>query len=236
MLKKLRREIRKQADPEKAKVLQRFFKTGVGDYGEGDVFMGLTVPVQRKIAQEFGGELGSVDIKELLYSGIHEERLISLLILVDKFRKGDKSEKEKIFRFYLENAKKVNNWDLVDLTAPKIVGDFLLSRDRKILRALAVSDNLWERRIAIVSCYAFIRNNEFEDCLKISKILLDDNHDLIHKAVGWMLREVGKRNQKVLEDFLKEGGRYKKMPRTMLRYSIERFDEGLRKGYLCGKV
>ena len=234
MLRKLKREIKKQANPEKAKQLQRFFKTGIGQYGEGDVFLGLTVPIQREIAKEFGGEVSFNEIEELLNSGIHEERLISLLILVDRFRKGEDKDKKYIFDFYLRNASRVNNWDLVDLTAPNIVGYFLLDKNRKILRGLAVSDSLWERRIAIVSCFAFIRNNEFDDCLKISEMLLEDSHDLIHKAVGWMLREVGKKDRAVLEGFLKK--HYKSMPRTMLRYSIERFEEGLRKSYLLGEI
>ncbi len=234
MLSKLRKEIQKSADPEKAKILQRFFKTGAGEYGEGDVFLGIFVPKQREIAQGFWEKLDSNDLQKLLNSKIHEERLISLLVLIKKYEKADGNLKKKIFDFYLRNTKNINNWDLVDSSAPRIVGDFLIDKNRKVLYTLAKSDSLWERRIAIISCFAFIRNNDFKDGLKISEILLNDNHDLIHKAVGWMLREIGKRDLEVLERFLKKN--YKKMPRTMLRYAIERVEEGLRKKFLLGTI
>lgn len=227
-MKKIAQEIKKYSDREKAKFLQRFFKTGKGEYGEGDIFLGINVPVQRKIAKQFS-DLTLDNLQTLLNSKFHEERLIALLILIEKYKKSD--DKKEIFEFYLDNLKKgnINNWDLVDLSAPNIFGNYLLDKDRKILYELAKGD-LWEKRVAIVSCFSFIRNNEFNDSLKISEILLDDKHDLIHKAVGWMLREVGKRNKKVLNDFLDE--HYLKMPRTMLRYSIEKFDEDERKKYL----
>jgi len=216
-------------NPEKAELLRRFFKTGKGEYGEGDVFLGITVPDQRKIAKQFL-DFGFDDIQVLLNSEIHEKRLIGLLILVDKF----KDHPTEVYDFYLKNSKKINNWDLVDLSCHKIVGEFLLTRDRSILYKLARSNNLWEKRIAIVSTFAFIRENRFNDCLKISEMLLGDDHDLIHKAVGWMLREVGKKNLAILERFLKKN--YKQMPRTMLRYSIEKFPEELRKKYLKGEI
>jgi len=225
MLNKIKKEILNESDSKRAKILQGFFKTGKGEYGEGDIFIGLTVPKSRDIAKKFFN-LELKYVKELLNSKLHEERLIGLLILVYNYPK----DKKKIFEFYLENINKINNWDLVDLTADKIVGDYLIDKDKDLLYKLVLSNNLWERRISIVSTFNFIKNNKFEDTLKISEILLKDKHDLIHKAVGWMLREVGKRDQKVLEKFLLK--HYKKMPRTMLRYAIERFDNSKREFYL----
>jgi len=233
MLEEIDKELEKYSNKEKATLLQRFFKTGKGEYGERDVFLGLNVGQQRKIAKQFKN-LHLQDIQKLLDSEIHEKRLIGLLILVEQFKKGDEKTREKIFNFYLRNAKKINNWDLVDLSAPNIVGVYLLDRGRDTLYKLVSSDNLWEKRIAILSTFTFIRNNDFEDTLKISEMLLEDKHDLIHKAVGWMLREVGKRDQEKLEDFLKK--HYKKMPRTMLRYSIEKFEESKRQKYLRGEI
>jgi 3-methyladenine DNA glycosylase AlkD len=233
MLNKLKIEIEKSRDDEQAKILRRFFKTGKGEYGEGDVFLGIKVPIQRKISKKYL-DLSLSKVKELLKSKIHEYRLIGLLILLDKYKKSSEKEKEEIFNFYLNNIRHINNWDLVDLTAPGIVGDFLLNKDKKILYSLANSENIWSKRIAIVSTYNFIRKCEFEDTLTLAEILLKDNHDLIHKAVGWMLREVGKRDKKILEDFLKF--HYKKMPRTMLRYAIEKFSEEKRKAYLRGEI
>ena len=233
MIDKLKKELKKAANPKKAKHSQRFFKTGKGQYGEGDVFIGLTVPQQRSIAKKYVG-LSLPKIQELLKSKIHEYRLVGLIILVEKFKKAEEGEKGNIFNFYLKNTKFINNWDLIDLTAPNIVGNFLLDKKRTLLYDLAESKDLWEKRISILSTFAFIRNNEFEDTLRITKILLKDKHDLIHKACGWMLREVGKRNQKTLEKFLKQ--HYKTMPRTMLRYSIERFEEGERLRYLKGEI
>ena len=226
--------MQKLANPEKAKLLQRFFKTGKGEYGVGDVFLGIVMPEQRKLVKEFWKEINSKDIQKLLDSKIHEERLIGLLSLIKKYEKSDEEVRKKIFDFYLRNTANINNWDLVDLSAPRIIGDFLVNKDREILHKLAKSENLWERRIAVISCFAFIRNNDFKDALKISRELINDKHDLIHKAVGWMLREVGKRDQAVLVGFLKKN--YKKMPRTMLRYAIERFEGGLRKKILLGTI
>jgi len=229
----LRIKIKSLGSAEVAKTMQWFFKTGKGEYGEGDVFAGLKVPVQRKLAREFQ-DLSLNDLKVLLGSPVHEERLISLLILVDKFDKGEDKEKEKYFSFYMKNRKRVNNWDLVDLSAPKIAGKYLVNRDKSILFKLAASKNLWERRISIISTYEFIRNRKYDTTFKISATLLNDKHDLIHKAVGWMLREIGKKNLSAEEKFLKTN--YKNMPRTMLRYAIEKFPEAKRKKYLLGKI
>lgn len=232
-LKNLRKVIRDNANEKHAKTMQWFFKTGKGEYGEGDKFVGIKVPVQRQIAKKFF-DLENEDLKILLNSNIHEERLIALLILVDKYQKTNNKGKEKVYKFYLRNSKKINNWDLVDLSAPKIMGEHLLINDKQILFKFAVSKNLWERRIAIISTYTFIKNKQFKTTLQISDILLNDDHDLIQKAVGWMLREVGKIDLELLERFLK--ARYKNMPRTMLRYSIEKFPEKKRKKYLKGAI
>jgi len=223
--------LKKNSNPEKAKILSGFFKTGKGEYGEGDIFFGITVPVQREIARDFF-DLEFREIQKMLDSEIHEKRLIALLILVDKFKKSDENERKEIFDFYLKNTRNINNWDLVDLSAPKIVGVFLTDKGREILYKLATG-NLWEKRIAVISTFAFIRNNDFEDSLKLAEILLNDKHDLIHKAVGWMLREIGKKDEKELTDFLDK--HCLKMPRMMLRYAIEKFDEKKRKSYLARK-
>jgi len=225
----LKRELRKVSNREQAKILRRFFKTGKGDYGEGDIFWGVKVPAQRKIANKFG-ELSPENIKKLLNSKVHEHRLTALFILIKKYEQADGNGKKKIFDFYLRNVKNINNWDLVDISAPKIAGDYLLEKPKDVLYKLAASKNLWERRIAILATLTFIRNNKFNDTLKISKMFLTDKHDLIYKAVGWMLREVGKRDQETEEKFLKK--HYLKMPRTMLRYAIERFSERKRMFYL----
>ena len=216
-------------DPEKAKQLSRYFKTGKGEYGEGDIFLGIKVPEQRKLAKKYSG-LPLDDIGHLLKSTIHEYRLTCLFILVLKYNKEDEKGKMEVVDFYISNLKHVNNWDLVDSSAPYILGNFLLDKDRSILFRLANSDNLWERRIAMLSTFAFIKNNQYEDALKISGILIFDQHDIIHKAVGWMLREIGKRDIKTEEEFLQK--HYHEMPRTMLRYAIEKFDEEKRKFYL----
>jgi 3-methyladenine DNA glycosylase AlkD len=232
MLAQIRNELMLLGDPDRAKKLAGFFKTGKGQYGEGDVFLGIPVPEQRKVSKKYVG-LSCEDLLELLRSEIHEYRLTALLIMVIKYGKADDSGKKEIFDYYLKNTEFVNNWDLVDLTAPKIVGDFLVNRDRSILFELVKSVSLWERRIAVLATFYFIRNNDFDDALTISKLLLSDQHDLIHKAVGWMLREIGKRDQEVLEEFLREYS--SQMPRTMLRYSIEKFDKEKRKQFLKKK-
>ena len=233
MLNQIKEDLLKLKNPEKAEILSRFFKTGKGQYGEGDIFLGITVPEQRKVAKQYP-ELPLTDLKKLLSNKIHEYRLISLLILIIKYRKADALGKREIFNFYLKNRKNINNWDLVDLSAAYIVGNYLLEKDKSILYKLARSNNVWERRIAIMSTFEFIKNGEFEDTLKISELLINDKHDLIHKAVGWMLREIGKRHMLTEEKFLKK--HYKKMPRTMLRYAIERFPECKRQSYLKGSI
>lgn len=229
MLKQLQRDLRKLANPEKAKILQRFFKTGKGEYGEGDIFLGIIVPEQRKIAVKFNN-LKPKDVQKLLDSKIHEERLVALMILIEQFRKADDLNKKIICDFYLRNRKRINNWDLVDLSAHKIIGDYLLDKNRTVIYNLAKSKIVWERRIAVITTFHFIKYGQYEDALKIGKLLLHDKHDLIQKAVGWMLREIGKRDQKAEEEFLKKY--YKIMPRTMLRYAIEKFSESKRKYYL----
>ena len=217
----------------KLRVLKRFFKTGKGQYGEGDIFLGVQVPDSRKIVRKYTG-ISLEDTLSFLSSKIHEERLIALLIMVEKAKRSDEAGKETLFKKYLENTQYINNWDLVDLSADKIVGSYLFDKPKDILYSLAVSENLWERRIAILATFDFIKKGFYQETLKIAKILLNDRHDLIHKAVGWMLREVGKRcSQEVLEQFLIIN--YKQMPRTMLRYAIERLPETLRLQYLNGE-
>lgn len=229
MVKNIREDIQRLRNPEKAKILSGFFKTGKGQYGEGDVFLGIPVPEQRKIAKKYTG-LSFSEIRKLLLSRIHEYRLIALLILIIRYRRADETGKRNIFNLYLKNTRCINNWDLVDLSAPNIIGDYLLTRDRSILYHLAQSENLWERRIAIISTFAFIRADQFDDTFHIAELLLHDRHDLIHKAAGWMLREIGKRDQQKEETFL---GKYAAvMPRTMLRYAVERFDAKKRLSYL----
>ncbi|PIR92999.1 DNA alkylation repair protein [Candidatus Falkowbacteria bacterium CG10_big_fil_rev_8_21_14_0_10_43_10] len=229
----IKKELKKYADPKKAKILQRFFKTGPGEYGEGDVFLGLASQQIILVAKKFFG----MDLKSaeyLLRSKIHEERMLALRILMMKFNKGDLKEKEDIYKLYLKNARNINNWDLVDVSAPKIVGLYLLDKPCDILYKLARSKNLWEKRIAMLSTFAFIREKQFVDALKIAEIFLRDKHDLMHKAVGWMLREVGNRDRAAEEKFLKQ--HYQIMPRTMLRYAIEKFPEKLRQKYLRGLI
>ena len=228
-LKLVKKELNGLASSEKSKVLSGFFKTGKGQYGEGDIFLGVMVPQQRQVAKKFKN-LSFNNIEQLLKSKVHEQRLTALFILVNQFENADDKEKLKIYKMYLKNAKFVNNWDLVDLSAPQIVGKYLLNKERKVLYKLARSNNLWEKRIAIVATFTFIRNNQFNDTISISEMLLNDKHDLIHKSVGWMLREVGKRDQTIEEKFLKKY--HKVMPRTMLRYAIEKFSDEKRKYYM----
>jgi 3-methyladenine DNA glycosylase AlkD len=231
----LQNELRNKGDPKRAKLLAGYFKTGKGEYGEGDIFLGLTVPQLRDLAKKYR-VLNLSEIKKLLQEKIHECRLTALLILVAKYKKADEKEKKKIADFYLEQTKFVNNWDLVDLSCHEILGDYFLRnpKEKKILIKFAKSKNLWERRIAIITTAAFIDKKKFDDSLQIAGILVHDKEDLIHKAVGWMLREIGKRDRKTEEVFLQKY--YKIMPRTMLRYGIEKFPESLRKKYLLGKV
>jgi 3-methyladenine DNA glycosylase AlkD len=228
-LDQLRKELKRIADSQRAKFLQGYFKTGKGEYGEGDVFLGITVPLSRKIAIKFKN-LSFLEISKLLQSKFHEERLIALLILVENFKRGNEEIQEKIYEFYLKNTKGINNWDLVDLSSHEIVGNYLLNKDKSVLLKLTKSKDIWERRIAVISTFEFIRNNKFDESLALAEILLDDKHDLMHKAVGWMLREIGKRDLKTEIEFLNK--HYKKMPRTMLRYAIEKFPEKQREIYL----
>lgn len=282
MLKQLRMELKKIADSKKAQVLQRFFKTGKGEYGEEDIFLGITVPISRKIANKYR-DLDFAGIKELIHSRIHEERLIALLILVHNFNRGNKNIRERIYKFYLGNTKYINNWDLVDLSADKIVGEYLLNDKKLFVRQprisddarqisnlplsnsaslskirhpseqkpnfnssesglphmsnallnLAKSESIWERRIAVLATFQFIKNNQFDNSLEIAKMLLGDKHDLVHKAVGWMLREMGKRDLEIEIEFLNKHSQ--EMPRTMLRYAIEKFPQKLRISYLKKK-
>jgi len=225
----MKKEFELLADPKKAILLSRFFKTGRGEYGEGDVFLGIMVPEQKMLAKKYIG-LPLDDLFGLLKSKIHEHRLTALFILVLKFKEADDLLREKIYNIYLSNTGHINNWDLVDCSAPKIVGGFLLDRKRDILYKMVKSESLWERRIAVLSTFMFISKNDFTDSLRLSAILLKDKHDLIHKAVGWMLREIGKRDQDIEEGFLKR--HYRTMPRTMLRYAIERFDQKKKSFYM----
>lgn len=225
--------LRGLANPVIAEHSARYFKTGPGEYGEGDCFLGIRVPDLR--AQVNKCEAVSLeDIQALLMSAFHEERLFALLLMVRKFATGDEKTRAAIYDLYLSNTHRINNWDLVDSSASRIVGRHLEGGDRRILYKLAKSACVWERRIAVVATFQFIANNQFDDALKLAEILLNDKEDLIHKAVGWMLREIGKRDAAVEAAYLRT--RYKKMPRTMLRYAIERFPERVRKQYLAGEV
>lgn len=224
----LKKELRKYRRENKARFLPGFFQIGKDGYPQDDKFLGVSVPSCRIIAKKYE-KLPLKGIKKLLESKFHEERLTALMILVDRFKDNPKS----VFTFYLKNTQYVNNWDLVDLSCYKIVGQYLLNKPRDILYKLADSKNIWERRIAIVSTYTFMKAGQLEDAIKISRLLLGDKHDLIHKAVGWMLRELGKKNEGLLVKFLKDN--YSKIPRTTLRYAIEKFPEKVRKNYLIGK-
>ena len=223
------KDLKEVADEKLAKNYARFFKTGKGEYGEGDKFLGMRVGTIRKIAKKHK-EISFDDLEKLFEGEYHEYRLAAIFILKHKYKEDPK----KVVEMYLKNLKYVNNWDLVDLSAPKILGRWLLDKDRKILYKLAKSKDLWEKRVAILSCFTFIRGKDYDDALKISEILLNDSHDLIHKAVGWMLREIGNRDLGVEEKFLKKY--YNQMPRTMLRYAIEKFEESKRLDYLKGRI
>lgn len=229
MINQLKKELKQIANPNRAKHESRYFKTGKGEYGEGDIFLGIDTLNKRKLAKKYS-QLSLKDIKYLISSKFHDYRFVALVILINKYQKGDERKRKQIFNFYLKNIKYVNNWDLVDISAPNIIGDYLLDKDRKTLYQLVKSKSLWKKRIAVLATFRFIKENQFEDTLKISEILLNDHHDLIHKAVGWMLREVGKKDQIEEERFLLRY--YQKMPRTMLRYAIERFKENKRQFYL----
>jgi 3-methyladenine DNA glycosylase AlkD len=225
------RDLKSLANPELASQAQRYFKTGAGEYGEGDRFLGIRVPVLRVQLKKYESATLE-DARQLLASEFHEERLFAVLLLVRKFDKSNDAERAAIYWLYLNNTSQINNWDLVDSSASQIVGRYLESHDRLILYKLVESSSLWERRIAIIATFYFIKNNQFDDALKLATQLLDDEEDLIHKAVGWMLREIGKRDGEVERNFLLAF--YKSMPRTMLRYAIERFPDSERKQYLLG--
>ena len=229
----IRKELKKLASIKAARLAPRFFKTGTGQYGEGDRFLGITVPTLRAVARKYRAT-ALAQILPLLRSRFHEERLLALLLLVQKSAAGTEEEKSKICRLYLANTKYVNNWDLVDASAAVIVGAYLAGKDRQPIYSLARSNSMWERRISIIATFHMIRNSDFRDALAISLILKNDKEDLIHKAVGWMLREVGKRCLAAEEKFLKQ--HYQQMPRTMLRYAIEKFPEKKRRAYLAGKA
>jgi 3-methyladenine DNA glycosylase AlkD len=228
MIDSLRKDLKKLSDNKKAASLSRYFKTGKGEYGDGDIFLGLSALQSRELAIKHK-DLSYPEIETLLKSPVHEERLIALLILVNRFE-SEEMEQRRVYDFYLRHAKLVNNWDLVDMSSDKIVGGYLEDKPRDILYKLAISKNIWERRIAMVSCFAFIKEKDFVDSLKVAEILLSDQQDLIQKAVGWMLREVGKRDEKCLKNFLSQYS--KEMSRTSLRYATEKFPESVRAKYL----
>jgi 3-methyladenine DNA glycosylase AlkD len=229
----IRRRLRKHARPQRIPILRRFFKTGPGEYGEGDVFIGVKVPGVRTVCRECS-EVSLTAVKQLLRSPVHEERLLALLILVQAFKSASEVERRRIYKLYLAHTAFINNWDLVDATASQIVGAFLHTRSKAPLTRLARSKLLWERRIAIIATFDYIARGEFDETFRIADLLLHDDHDLIHKAVGWLLREIGKRDGELERAFLST--RYKTMPRTMLRYAIERFPDVERRRYLTGQI
>ena len=225
-------ELQSMANPEKAAFLQRFFKTGPGQYAEGDVFLGLVAPLTRSIAKA-NKQTPLSELQVLIESEYHEARLCALLIVVEQFKKASEAVRKQLYDFYLSNASRINNWDLVDVTCPHVVGAYLLDKDRSHLYELAESDNLWEQRIAMVSTVAFIRNREYADTLALAEKLMTHKHDLMHKAIGWMLREVGKKDRETLSEFLEEYAT--RLPRTALRYAIEHYPEEQRQYFLKKK-
>ncbi len=228
MKEEILKELKSVSNPKKAKELQWFFKTGKGEYGEGDIFVGIVMPDIRKIAKKYSKVVTLYDLKPFISSEIHEYRMFALLTLTYM------PLNKEIYDFYINNLEYINNWDLVDVTTPNIVGKYLKDKDRSILYELAKSNNLWKQRVSIMATFAFIKEGDFKDTLAIAEILLHHKHDLIHKAVGWMLREVGNKDQAIEEKFLKQY--YKELPRTMLRYAIEKFEETKRKAYLKGEI
>ncbi|MEH1164088.1 DNA alkylation repair protein [Micromonospora sp. CPCC 205539] len=230
----VRRDLASLADPHRAEGLSRFLQMTPGGYGEGDRSIGVPVPDQRRVAARHWRELSLAETTRLLGSSVHEERLTALFILVRKFAKGDEEERGRIFGITLANTDRINNWDLVDSSAPYIVGPWLIDKDRSVLDRLAESSLVWDRRIAIMATFAFIRAGDFQWTFRLGDRLLRDPHDLVRKAVGWMLREVGNRDRAAAEEFL--NGRYQVMPRVMLRYAIEKFDPQRRREYLSGAI
>jgi 3-methyladenine DNA glycosylase AlkD len=233
LLNQLKQQLKSLADPDQALQLQRYFKTGPGQYGEGDRFVGIRMPQLRRLVTGYL-DMALADVAALLHTPIHEQRMAALLILSYQFATANEAKQTQIYNFYLDNTRWINNWDLVDVTVIPIVGAYLLTRSRKPLYGLAKSNVLWERRMAIVATHCFIKKEQFEDTLALADLLLSDGHDLIHKAVGWMVREVGKRDVAVMEAFLL--ARYLQMPRTMLRYAIEKLPEPRRQAYLKGRL
>jgi 3-methyladenine DNA glycosylase AlkD len=227
--KDIQKELELLSTPEKKDFLPYFFKTGKGQYGEGDKFLGVVVPDTRKVAKKYKAAPFDV-VKKLLDSEYHECRLCALLILVERFRKAKEPERKEIYEFYLSQTHRINNWDLVDLSSQYIVGEYLLDKDRSVLYQLAGSPLLWDQRIAVLATFPFIRNGDFKDLLALSEKLLHHKHDLMHKAAGWLLREAGKKDKAVLTGFLDRY--YKEMPRTMLRYSIEKLSPEERAHYM----
>lgn len=230
LLNEIKRELVSLSDPETAANRTRFFKAGPGEYGEGDVFRGLTVPQLRSLDKLFRKRISLEEAESLLASKFHEDRLLALFFYVHLFGTGDQHQKAQVYTSYLDNTEYINNWDLVDSSTRFIVGPFIENGSRQILYKLAQSDNMWERRIAVVATYYLIKKDDYVDILALSEMLLDDDHDLIHKATGWMLREAGKRNQDVLIEFLDSF--HTEMPRTMLRYAIEKLSDDTRNHYL----
>jgi 3-methyladenine DNA glycosylase AlkD len=230
-LEDIRKDLQKAKNKHKAIILQRFFKTGPGEYGEGDVFLGITMPEIRSLVAKYSG-LSVSDILKLLASKIHEERTLAVLLLIDSYQKGDEKMKKRVYDAYMKSTKFINNWDLVDCSADRIVGDYLDGKSKAPLVTFAKSQDLWKKRISIIATFDYIKKRKSEETLRIAEILLHDEHDLIQKAVGWMLREVGKRcSRKEEEVFLKKY--YKTMPRTMLRYAIEHFSPAERDAYMA---
>lgn len=229
----IQRELAELGNPADAAFAQRYFKTGPGQYGEGDRFRGIRTPAMRALARRHAA-LAPEDVETLLHSPWHEDRTLALLILVRQYARGDEAARDRVYAIYLGNTRCINNWDLVDISAEYIVGAHLWERERSVLTRLAQSTSLWERRIAVLATFHFIRKGHFDDTFRVAEILLADREDLIHKAVGWMLREIGKRNPEAEETFL--AAHYRTMPRTMLRYAIERFPEDRRKAYLKGEI
>jgi len=235
LVQEIKEELLRHTDPDKAVFLPKFFKTGPGGYAEGDIFIGVTVPYQRKTAKKFFRPAALADVEQLPHDPVHEYRLTALFMLVYKYEKlNTEAEKEAVVDFYLANTAYINNWDLVDASADKILGAYLLDREKDILYRLARENDIWKQRMAVLATFHFIKQNRYDDTLRIAALLLNHKHDLIHKAVGWMLREIGKRDFAAELAFLER--HYRQMPRTMLRYAIERFDEGLRQQFLKGLV
>lgn len=231
----IKKDLQSYSDPEKARGVKKFFQAYPGGYAEGDQFLGIKVPDQRKVAKAYYRSISLAGAESLLREEFHEYRLTALFILTYKYAKArTEQERKEITDLYLRNLSFVNNWDLVDSSPEKILGAYLMDKDRSILYELAASGDLWKQRVAVISTFHFIRNGQFEDTFRLAEKLLSHQHDLIHKAVGWMLREVGNRDLEAEEEFLKK--HYKNMPRTMLRYAIEKFHQERRKAYLSGEI